>query len=339
MKNQFFKLIKYLFGYGDRDMSTHKISNSIKTDSQTSRYPLNYDVNSYNYKFNITSKFSRTKGFTEDLLFKELIKLFPENIYVNLETNFNGLIFEPDIAYIDKVSKKYIDIEIDEPYTLSLNGLTPIHYLSSDDNRNTTFTSNGWRVIRVSEKQVFCNLKQTVKYIENIILENDLNQEFDYDIQFSFQQTEQAIKEKYRENYLGITSLTSIAKESYYVYGSFIITKAIVITNINKLLLHVKDYNMNQYEVYLDPDIVTKNLNEAIMNLVPVPYFTTQKMFKLLFGLTQFTLVCKGSIKNQNERQFLNIIDNEIQFIPTSKFIVSYNQTIEYVNQYLNNRI
>lgn len=334
MIKNFRKFLNFIFGFNDDDVSQVVILDSPKINSNSNKYPIYFLGISNQSDFKISSNYYRIKGFTEDLLSKELIKLFPENIYINLKLNFNGISYEPDIAYLDKESNKYFDIEIDEPYTLSANGIIPIHSIDVDNNRNETFRNNGWGVIRVSEKQVFCDLKNTVKYIENVIREIEPNSELCDDNQLSFEQTESAIMNKYRENYLGIISLTSIAKESSIIYGNFTIKNALLRTDTGKIFIHVEDYTSNVYEVYLDVDLVIIALNEAIKGLVPTPYFTNSDMFEILNGVKNFVLVCKCTINFQQERKFINVVNNEIQFIPTPKFIKFYNEKIEAVKKY-----
>lgn len=67
--------------------------------------------------------------------------------------NFNNKLYYPDIFIKIKVGSNtaYIDIEIDEPYSLSLE---PIHYIGSDNLRNNCFKKNNWIVVRFAEEQI-----------------------------------------------------------------------------------------------------------------------------------------------------------------------------------------
>jgi len=62
----------------------------------------------------------------------------------------NPVFYYPDIAIA--INNLYIDIEIDEPY--SMDSRLPIHCIGSDDYRNTYVTSQGWEVIRFAESQI-----------------------------------------------------------------------------------------------------------------------------------------------------------------------------------------
>jgi hypothetical protein len=76
--------------------------------------------------------------------------------------------YYPDVAIVDYENNIFIDIEIDEPYSF-LNKI-PIHYIGSDDARNTFFTSIGWTVVRFSEKQIVKQPEKVVEYINDLYL-------------------------------------------------------------------------------------------------------------------------------------------------------------------------
>lgn len=69
---------------------------------------------------------------------------------IMLEDFLNPVFYYPDIAIA--INNLYIDIEIDEPY--SMDSRLPIHCIGSDDYRNTYVTSQGWEVIRFAENQI-----------------------------------------------------------------------------------------------------------------------------------------------------------------------------------------
>ena len=74
-----------------------------------------------------------------------------KGFYDNLMLPASGHRYEPDIAYIDELRGIYIDIENDEPYSMSKR--LPTHYIGKDDERNRHITSAGWIVLRFSEQQ------------------------------------------------------------------------------------------------------------------------------------------------------------------------------------------
>lgn len=104
------------------------------------------------------------KGRYEDNFIGVLQKKMFDKIHSGLKLiagNDNG--FFPDVAYVNKEKNLCIDIEIDEPYSL-INKI-PIHYTGIDNNRNNYFLSNGWFVVRFSEKQVAMQPKECCNYL------------------------------------------------------------------------------------------------------------------------------------------------------------------------------
>ncbi len=78
--------------------------------------------------------------------------------------------YEPDIAlvYSENGLNVRIDIEIDEPYAAVTN--KPTHYIGcGDENRDANLNCLGWIVIRFSERQVFQQTIECVKYVADII--------------------------------------------------------------------------------------------------------------------------------------------------------------------------
>ncbi len=73
--------------------------------------------------------------------------------------------YYPD--YIIIIQNIFIDVEIDEPY--SLNDKTPIHYLGIDDYRNRYLNSCGFEIIRFSEEQIVTNPELCLITIKNTI--------------------------------------------------------------------------------------------------------------------------------------------------------------------------
>jgi hypothetical protein len=130
--------------------------------------------------------------------------------------------FEPDFTLIDERNDKniYIDIEIDEPYDL-VNRVA-MHYKGVDDFRNNFFVKRGWIVIRFSEYQVHTDPMGCCRFIADVISSIDHNFETPIDILshnkvtsenfWTKVQAEKWAKEKYRENYLGLTTIVEHQK-------------------------------------------------------------------------------------------------------------------------------
>jgi hypothetical protein len=132
-----------------------------------------------------------TKGRSEASFLMFLIREFPGLIHNSL--TFNRILDYrpkfPDFVLSHKNYPIYIDIEIDEPY--SLNDGSPIHCLGQDIDRNFEFLYHNWFVIRFTEEQVVkhpedcCNL--IYKFQEFIVLqifENYQMKDFKFDFCF-----------------------------------------------------------------------------------------------------------------------------------------------------------
>lgn len=109
------------------------------------------------------------KGISEDFFVNELAKEF--NVFTNQKIKIDeSIYYYPDILLIH--NNIYIDIEIDEPY--SIDDETPIHYIdesgcSVDNNRNDVFTSEGFEIIRFSEEQIFRNTYECIQFIKEFL--------------------------------------------------------------------------------------------------------------------------------------------------------------------------
>lgn len=149
----------------------------IKIDSEPYPkilYPLYFitDLKTFNkgkflypqFDFNIQP----TKGRTEQQFYLALKKRIPEKIFNNVyfEHLENYLPKFPDIALIDVNKDIYIDIEIDEPYSLSSG--EPIHYIGSDNSRNFNFLYHNWFVIRFTENQIVKHSSDCIDFIEKV---------------------------------------------------------------------------------------------------------------------------------------------------------------------------
>ena len=90
------------------------------------------------------------RGLQEDLFFELLMNKMHK--YVRIDYMVYG--YFPDIIFnIDNIH--FIDIEIDEPYTIENNHVKEIHYIDcGDEGRNEVFVKNNWFVIRFAESQI-----------------------------------------------------------------------------------------------------------------------------------------------------------------------------------------
>ena len=120
------------------------------------------------------------KGKAEGILYSRLKELYPKSCFFNAcanvesyEYTYSRFSYYPDIALI--FIGLYIDIEIDEPYTIDAGRIKPIHFFSEssyesiDNKRNRLMTRAGWEVIRFSEEQVFCYTNECIHYIQDFI--------------------------------------------------------------------------------------------------------------------------------------------------------------------------
>jgi hypothetical protein len=131
-------------------------------------------------------------------------------IFVDMVPRLNSTgsknIYNPDFTLICKQTNLHIDIEIDEPYSLSEK--LPIHYLgSSDDNRNEFFLNNNWCIIRFSERQIIqqtSECTETIKSIHNSIIEMKTyySTNLSVDARWTYEESLIMQKNRYRENYL-----------------------------------------------------------------------------------------------------------------------------------------
>ena len=108
----------------------------------------------------------------------------------------------------------FIDIEIDEPYDGI--GRLSTHEKGKDNSRNKYFNERGWLVIRFSEIQVHQNILGCCKHIAQVIKSINPKFEIHEDLQNATDifnvplwlklEADKWAKEKYREEYLGISS-------------------------------------------------------------------------------------------------------------------------------------
>lgn len=122
------------------------------------------------------------RGFTESVFENALSEYLTPEVSVLGDVNIlpqDGVRpYEPDIALIYSKNglNVRIDIEIDEPYAAVT--YKPTHYIGcGDEYRDANLNTLGWMVIRFSERQVFQQTKQCVKFVADLI--NNIDNTFD----------------------------------------------------------------------------------------------------------------------------------------------------------------
>lgn len=133
-----------------------------------------------------------------------------KGFYDNLALTSRGHRYEPDLAYIDEKRGIFIDIENDEPYSMSKR--VPTHYIDKDDERNRNITSAGWIVLRFSEKQCIDSPARVARTIMDVVrsiapevempqvLQNV--QPVDTDPRWNLDTARQHAKSRYRDSYM-----------------------------------------------------------------------------------------------------------------------------------------
>jgi len=152
-----------------------------------------------------------TKGRSEIYFLKFLKAFFAD--HVSNELHFvlgKWLPKVPDFTLAYNEEKIYIDIEIDEPYSLTNDSL--FHHDGIDSDRNFTFIHNNWFVIRFTEEQVIKYPNDCCLFIQQFkdyLVEKLDGRENIWENKFKYPTetwTEELLKikknEKYRELYL-----------------------------------------------------------------------------------------------------------------------------------------
>lgn len=127
---------------------------------------LNNNI-SQNHTSLIDNKNSK-KGRNEVAFLNHLYDLFGRNILIDYSPNIGKNPFQPDYILHDKEMNFYIDIEIDEPYSI-LNGETIHHNRTKDEERNKFFNEINWGVIRFTERQIVETPKLCCILIEDVL--------------------------------------------------------------------------------------------------------------------------------------------------------------------------
>jgi len=149
-------------------------------------------------------------GTSEMSFYVDLFKEFNDKILHNKSvfvSNHNSS-YTPDFIYRNE--EIFIDIEIDEPYTLEER--KPIHYEFNDDNRDNFFLDINWAIVRFSERQIVNEPHNCIETIKSVlsIMEGETNELNTYDLKDSVWSKEDAINMANnfeREKYLNINPI------------------------------------------------------------------------------------------------------------------------------------
>ena len=132
------------------------------------RVPFSHDG-----KFSISTNCKNKKtGASELVAFSNIIRLGIQCIHKDISVVIDGHRYEPDFVYINKEKGIYVDIEVDEPYSANHH---PTHYITNDGThkdhqRNQAFLDAGWYVIRFTEQQMFCQTKECMKLLFDLLV-------------------------------------------------------------------------------------------------------------------------------------------------------------------------
>lgn len=191
---------KYIFE--DTQIISNELVKQKQQEVNFQHYPI--CLKSKVVAHNSTIEYNRNGkiGASEDMLFKLLLHEIPKVVANNTSIFLNGVNLEPDIAIIDNQNNIFIDIEIDEPYTIGKEGLIPIHYRGLDNKRNLAFLNNGWSIIRFSEEQVFKYTKDVVLTILDFYFDINTQKKLTKIATWTKSEAILMIENKYRDSYL-----------------------------------------------------------------------------------------------------------------------------------------
>ncbi len=109
------------------------------------------------------------KGRSEDAFYKiYLIRYFPGKILRDYKIEkYSNYPYTPDFIYYDSDFDFYIDIEIDEPYTIKGKRYIPTHCCDdiNEIERDNFFMKKNWIVLRFAEEQVIRHPVSCCKFI------------------------------------------------------------------------------------------------------------------------------------------------------------------------------
>lgn len=142
------------------------------------------------------------KGVLEDFFYDHLSFRLKENLKNDLRITLPSGSFIPDFSYVNESKSVFILVEIDEPYSIDINGnYIPTHYKGVDDARNRNMLDCGWSVIRFSEQQIAMAPKDCEKFILDFIA-SIASTVLKKQPCWNFEEAQNMINEKFRNTYL-----------------------------------------------------------------------------------------------------------------------------------------
>ncbi len=150
----------------DLEKSVFDFENKYKLEEKTAEIGILYNL-LFEKNVELIDNRNTKKGKSELFFLDYLIKTFGRKVFTDFSPDVGRNPYQPDFVVFDADINLYIDIEIDEPYSL-IDGTTIHHDRTKDEERNRFFNKINWGVIRFTEKQVIQNPEECCLIIENV---------------------------------------------------------------------------------------------------------------------------------------------------------------------------
>ncbi|MCW2120603.1 hypothetical protein [Flavobacterium sp. 7A] len=289
-----------------RELAFLKFENKIKEYKQNK-----IKVHSQLYNQPYFKIINTKKGYSESFFLYFLHHFFGEEIKPHriIKSYENYYDYTPDFVFQN--NNICIDIEIDEPYSLSEK--KPIHCMDeyNDGYRDDFFTRNNWCVIRFSEEQIILYPRECCKYVADIIYKITLEYKYldklklvpNLKIQkrWTTQEAELMINDRFREN-LFLKAYSNASILELYPKNYFDNVNEYIVTKIGDWLT---DYHLFYNNCYYGP----KNI---ICEKKFYPNLNIGDSFKINFN--EFTVeIYRKLINSEDEYEFQSEI---IRIIP-----------------------
>jgi very-short-patch-repair endonuclease len=264
---------------------------SVYNNRQIS-YPCFFNkINNKEIEFEETVR--NDKGLLEDFFFDYLTNIqeykFRNDIKIKTKEGF----YTPDFS----LPEYGFVIEIDEPYSVTFEGqLNPIHYIGSDDKRNTLFIKEGWQIVRFAEEQIAKYPNDCCSYICALLSQQ--NYEINIVLCWTYEEAKSMIINDYRNSYLPIR-YKGVSGLSTFSYRSLLV-RSMRLDKNEKVVLYINNqYNNDNFsirECWVNKDdfqkiftqttffkqIIKKDswLNNQFVNNFPVFIYTFPHLFR-----------------------------------------------------------
>ncbi|MCF1752620.1 hypothetical protein [Mariniradius sediminis] len=166
--NEYKDSIYKLFENASKELAIER--NMIETSIETQREEIQKGIlkkRLENYYLGIEQAKSSKRGKTEFFFLQFLHETFRSNVKIDVAPVMKKA-FLPDFVIICSDLGLYVDVEIDEPYSLESGDIIH-HDRSRDSVRNQFFIDHNWIVIRFSERQIVENPLECVSFITNVL--------------------------------------------------------------------------------------------------------------------------------------------------------------------------